>query len=137
MDAANFRPASDNTLDLGTAALSWNEGYFDGELNAFGGLSIDDCGTCNRIAAHLSASASLDYGATGANSCDDKTIALAGSADGNKVTWGVPTALASVAGTTFSAFVSAGDTVTVRRCNVTGSPTADPDPATINVSVWQ
>lgn len=137
MDSTSVRPAANNTYDMGTTGLSWRDAFFRRNLNSYGSLYIGSCGTCNALSAHMTGSASLDYGATGANSCDDLTITVTGAADGNRVTWGVPNALASVAGTTFSAFVSSSNTVTVRRCNVTGSPTADPGAATINVSVWQ
>lgn len=90
-----------------------------------------------RITNHISATASLNYGAVAANSCSDLTITLTGAADGNVVSLGVPTALASTAGLQFSAFVSLADTVTVRACNVTTSASADPAAATVRVSITQ
>ncbi len=88
----------------------------------------------------LSASALLDYTALEANSCEVLTVTVTGVAD--DATWtashGIPNALADVDGaterTTFFSWVSAADTVSVRRCNVTAVDTADPAAATVRVS---
>jgi hypothetical protein len=90
----------------------------------------------------LSGSASLDFTALAANSCEVLTIgSVTGAADGNTVAIGVPNALADVDGgterTTFFAWVSGTDTISVRRCNVTGSATAEPAAATVTVKVMQ
>jgi hypothetical protein len=91
--------------------------------------------------AHLSNTASLDFTALAANTCEVLTITLTGAADGDTVTLGVPNALADVDGgtgrTTFLGWVSAANTVSVRRCNVTGTVTADPLAATVRADVWQ
>jgi hypothetical protein len=93
------------------------------------------------INAHLSATASLDFTALAANSCEVLTISVSGAADGNTVVLGVPNALADVDGATertvFYGWVSASNTVSVRRCNVTGTVTANPAAATVRADVWQ
>lgn len=87
----------------------------------------------------LSATASLDFTALAANSCEVLTITVSGAADGDAVKLGVPNALADVDGaterTTFFGWVSAADTVSVRRCNVTGTVTAEPAAATVRAVV--
>jgi hypothetical protein len=107
-------------------------GYFADGLKIGGGTTI---------VKHLSATASLDFTALAANSCEVLTITVTGAADGNVVTLGVPNALADADGaterTTFFGWVSAADTVSVRRCNVTGSATGDPAAATVRADVWQ
>ena len=100
-------------------------------------LSIGAVGVGTPILGHLSATASLDFGATAANTCDDLTLTVTGAADGDTCIPAVPNALASVAGTIFSCFISAADTATVRRCNVTTSATADPASATVRADVWK
>lgn len=107
-------------------------------LNAGESLIIGD-GTA--ITKHFSGSASLDFTALAANSCEVLTISASGAVDGDRVVLGVPNALADVDGaterTTFFAWVSAADTVSVRRCNVTGAATANPAAATVWVDVWK
>lgn len=87
----------------------------------------------------LSATASLDFTALAANSCEVLTVTVTGAADGDPVHLGVPTALADVDGaterTTLYGFVSAADTVSVRRCNHTAAGTADPAAATVRATV--
>lgn len=101
------------------------------------GVSI---GTGASIIKHLSGTASLDFTALAANTCEVLTITVTGAADGNTVTLGVPTALADVDGaterTTFFGWVSATNTVSVRRCNVTAGATAEPAAATVRADVW-
>jgi hypothetical protein len=91
----------------------------------------------NFIKKHLSNSASLNFGAIGANSCSELTISVVGAADGDTVVLGVPNALASASTTlAFYGFVSAANTVTVRACQVAGQATSDPAAATIRADVW-
>ena len=98
-------------------------------------------GTGTAITKHLSATASLDFTALAASSCETLTVTVTGAADGNVVQLGVPNALADVDGATerthFYGWVSAADTVSVRRCNPTAGATADPAAATVRASVWQ
>lgn len=78
----------------------------------------------------LSATASLDFGATAAGACDSLTITVTGAADGDTVSLGIPAALAAAdTYQSFHGFVSAADTVTVKRCNPTNATTALTNPA--------
>lgn len=86
----------------------------------------------------LSATASIDFGATRAGSCEDSApIIVQGAQDGDVVQIGVPLGLASIAGTSFTGYVSAANTVKIRRCNSTGSTASDPNPAIIRVAVMR
>jgi hypothetical protein len=64
---------------------------------------------------------------------------VAGAADGDVVSLGIPNALANAEGatqrTTFSGWVSASNVVSVRRCNMTAATTADPARATVRAQV--
>jgi hypothetical protein len=82
----------------------------------------------------LSASVSLDFGATAAGACDALTITVAGAADGDTVALGIPAALAGAdTYQNFWAYVSAADTVTVKRCNPINATTALSNPAAATV----
>lgn len=85
------------------------------------------------------ASASLDFTALAANTCEVLTITVGGAADGDVVALGIPTALIDVDGATertvFNGWVSAANTVSVRRCNVTAAATAEPAAATVKAQV--
>jgi hypothetical protein len=71
----------------------------------------------------LRGSATLDFASTGAGAVADLTITVTGAADGDVVSLGVPNA-SITATATFTAWVSATNTVTVRF-----SPKATEDPA--------
>ena len=86
----------------------------------------------------LSVTASIDFGATRAGSCEDSNpIIVQGAQDGDVVQIGVPSSLASIAGTSFTGYVSAADRVKIRRCNSTGSTASDPNAAIIRVAVMR
>lgn len=88
----------------------------------------------------LSATASLNFGATAAGACDALTITVTGAADGNTVSLGIPHALANAdAYQSFYGWVSAANTVSVRRCNLTNATTAlsDPAAATVRATIIQ
>jgi hypothetical protein len=88
----------------------------------------------------LSASASLDFGATAAGACDALTITVTGAASGDVVSLGIPAALAAAdAYQGFWGYVSAANTVTVKRCNPINATTAlsNPAAATVRVQVNQ
>ena len=92
------------------------------------------------ITGHLTATASLDFSATAAGACDLLTVTVAGAADGDPVSLGVPTALAASDNyQNFTAYVSAANTVTVKRCNLLNLVTAlsNPAAATVRVDVWK
>jgi hypothetical protein len=90
-----------------------------------------------KIKTYYNASASLDWASIAANSCAEKTISLGGVTSGSIVDVGVPTALGATTGLTFTGYVSATGTVTVRACNVATSASADPAAATVIVAVFQ
>lgn len=88
----------------------------------------------------LAGTASLDFGATAAGACDSLTITVTGAADGDTVALGIPTALgAADAYQDFHGFVSAADTVTIKRCNPTNATTAlsNPAAATVRATVFK
>lgn len=92
------------------------------------------------ISRHFSVTASLDFAATAAGTCDSLTISAPGVIDGDSVYFGIPTALAaSDTYQTFYGYVSAADVVTLKRCNFTNLTTAlsNPAAATVRVDVWQ
>ena len=121
----DFDLAAGNVMTWGTDTNLYrsaaNTLKTDGAFIASGALTI---GGGTAISKHLSATASLDFTALAANTCEVLTITVTGATDGNMVTLGVPNALADVDGaterTTFFGWVSGTDTVSVRRCNVTG-----------------
>lgn len=82
----------------------------------------------------LYGSATLDFPNTAANDISDLTIAVTGAADGDIVTLGVPAG--STTQGSYSAFVSAADTVTVRFHNSNGGA-YDPASGTFKVAVWK
>jgi hypothetical protein len=89
--------------------------------NAWSGPFLNSTGSGSTVKKVISATASLDFTALAANTCEELTVASAGTE----------------ARTTYTGFVSATNTVTVRRCNSTGSTTANPAAATVRVSVTQ
>lgn len=114
-----------------------------GNIIANGQLGTDNLvvglGSGAQITKILGGSASLNFTALAANTCETLTITVTGAADGDPVSLGVPTALADVDGavesTSFFGWVSAANTVSVRRCNPTGTVTADPAAATVKALV--
>jgi hypothetical protein len=70
------------------------------------------------IPKYLTATASLSFGAIAQAACAQSTLALTGAATGDSIAPGWPATLES--GLTGSMFVSAGNTVAVRLCNLSG-----------------
>lgn len=95
------------------------------------GIRVGSVG--NLIDNIISATAALDFGSINAAASADLTIAVTGAEVGDSVTLGLPAA--PTAGIIFQAFVSSGDTVTVRATNITGSP-IDPASATYRATVF-
>jgi len=92
------------------------------------------------IAQHLSGTGIIDFGATAAGTCDIATITVTGALVGNVVDLGIPNALAGLnTYQLFNGYVSATDSVIVKRCNLTNAVTAltDAPSVTIRASVWQ
>lgn len=88
----------------------------------------------------LTGTASLNFGATAAGACDALTVTVTGAATGDNVILGIPATLAGAdAYQHFWSYVSAANTVTVKRCNPTNATTAlsDPAAATVRATVLQ
>lgn len=85
------------------------------------------------LAKTLTATSSLNFGSTAAQSSADLTITVTGAADGDVVSLGVPNAAVN-ANSNYTAWVSASNTVTVRFNNYS-SGSIDPANATFRVSV--
>ena len=107
--------------------------------NSFRGATTritNDSPSASIVPRVLFGSASLDFGATAANTCEDLTIPVTNARDGDSVELEIPNALASAAGTVFFKWVSANDTVTVRRCNVGVGAASNPAAATVGALVF-
>ncbi len=150
-------PARTNTIDLGSSSLKWRSGYLGTGLSIAGGPALtttNQTGTGSLVLATapnlttptigggtalrqlLAATARLDFTALAANSCEEFAVRVTGAADGDVVSLGIPNALASAdAKTTFFGFISAADTVKVRRCNLAPARTVDPATADVRVQV--
>lgn len=89
-----------------------------------------DANVQNVYAKILVATATLDFPSTAAGAIADLTISVPGAALGDAVILGVPNG-SQTATATFSAFVSAADTVKVRY-----SPKATEDPASGTFKVY-
>jgi hypothetical protein len=71
----------------------------------------------------------LDWGATSANSCDSFTPLITGVINGSPCFVGTDDSAVLDTDGILQAFGTADNTVTVRRCNLTGGALANPDPA--------
>lgn len=87
------------------------------------------------VAIVLSGSATLDFPNTLAQTDSDLTITVTGAVDGDPVDVGIPNASAN-AGSCYTAWVSAADTVTV-RFSVYGVLAKDPASGTFKVKVFK
>ncbi len=132
----DFNPQDATGMALGLPGFRWDLQGRNVDLT--GTLKI---GAGTAITRHLSGTASLDFTALAANTCEVLTVPVTSATDGDTVTLGIPNALADVDGgterTLFFGWVSAGGTVSVRRCNVTGTVTAEPAAATVRADVLQ
>ena len=82
----------------------------------------------------LSGTGSVDFTALAAGTCETFTVTVTGAANGDSVALGIPAAAwATTEYATIEGFVSATDTVTVKRCNLTNSTTALSNPASVTV----
>ena len=98
-----------------------------------GGVAVGASGAA--ISTILSGTASLDFAQALATTCEELTITVTGAADGNPVQIGIPNALVNHNLTaTFTAWISAADTVKVRRC-VISADGSDPAAATVRATV--
>lgn len=86
------------------------------------------------LAKTLTNTATLDFGSTAAGAATDLTITVTGAADGDPVSLGVPNA-STVSDGSFTAWVSATNTVTVRFTNNNLVSALDPASGTFRASV--
>jgi len=84
-------------------------------------------------ANNLEATATLNFGSTATLACTDLTVTLTGAVLGDIVSLGIPH-VSMPAGGSYSAWVSAANTVTVRYCNNTAG-SLDPASGTFKVSI--
>ena len=101
-------------------------------LYAIGGTKF---GSGTTLTNMLTGSAALDFPSTLTLAESDLTITVTGAADGDTVNLGVPNG-SVLAGSCFTAWVSAADTVTVRFNNYS-AVSRDPASGTFKVSVWK
>ncbi|MFT3932332.1 MAG: hypothetical protein QM726_01855 [Chitinophagaceae bacterium] len=87
------------------------------------------------LAKTLTATASLDFPSVTGIGSSTLTISVAGAADGDVVSLGVPNALASVSGVVYSAYVSSPGVVTVRYTNNNSLSAINPAAATFRVTI--
>lgn len=80
--------------------------------------TVVEIGFKSTISSIYTNTASLTFGAIASNGVAEQTITVTGAATGDTVVAGAPAALES--GLTFSAFVSAANTVKIRLHNNTG-----------------
>lgn len=113
-----------------------NDNEFTGVIEA-GELTVDRTFSLPNIGGLLLVSASetavLNFPSTAAGTSSDLTITVTGAADGNPVSLGVPNA-STLANGSFSAWVSAADTVTIRFAN-NSSGALDPASGTFRATV--
>lgn len=110
--------------------------YSDRSLVDFGTVKalVSDSLAAYTLAKTLTATASLNFPSTAAATCSDLTITVSGAADGNPVSIGVPGA-SVLANGSYSAWVSASNTVTVRFCNHQAAGSLDPASGTFRATV--
>lgn len=81
----------------------------------------------------IKASATLDFPSLGGGLCTDLTMSVPGAVANDPVMFSLPADLSTATRSTFNAWVSATDTVTVRHCSINGSN--NPPSAVYNVVV--
>jgi hypothetical protein len=123
--ASNFQAQVYTKTNAATAA---NELF---AMNDAGNESILT-GTVTNI---FKGSGALDFGSTLANTNADLTLTITGAADGDPVALGTPNA-SIIGGTTFTAWVSSANTVTVRFNNYT-TGAKDPASGTFKALVYK
>lgn len=93
-------------------------------------------GNGDPILKHLTGTGTLDFGTVAANTSSDLTITVTGAATEDTVALGVPNG-SVVADTSYTAWVSSANTVTVRLNNHATSTSANPASGTFRADVWQ
>jgi hypothetical protein len=114
-----------NTTVAGTMGVTGNTAAVSSTLSVGGGAAI---------AKVITGTGSVDFTALAAGTCENFTITVTGAANGDSVALGIPAAAwATTEYATIEGFVSATNTVTVKRCNLTNATTALSDPAAVTV----
>lgn len=93
-------------------------------------------GGWQKIANEISGSATLDFPSTGHGNSADLTFTVTGASEGDVVALGIPNA-SIVANASFTAWVSATDTITVRFNNYASSGNSDPASGTFKIKVFK
>jgi hypothetical protein len=101
-------------------------------FNADGSVQINSSAAIQKV---LTATATLDFGSTSAQSSSDLAITLTGAAVGDTVSLGVPNG-SVLSNSSFSAWVSATNTVTVRFNNYS-SGSQNPSSGSFRVTIMQ
>lgn len=139
--------AANQFVALAGGSPSWGV-YSNAKFDVYGGLRIQPIdfaflgtgGATNAaITAHNSNTASLNFGVILAAACSELTMTVTGATTNSTVALGGAnlTTLMGTAGiSTYSAWASAADTVTVRVCNTTALSSSDPAAATIRADIW-
>jgi hypothetical protein len=118
-----------NLIDAQVAGVS------EFKITAAGAESVASIaiGGGTAILKHLSATGVLDFANLAAIGCEDLTITVTGAALGDTVDIGIPNG-SVVANGTFTGWVSATNTVSIRFCTVVSG---DPASGTFRADVWQ
>lgn len=143
-NGVEFNWLSLNSSGQLTGTATWNAapigsnyggaGTINGLLKANGAGVVSQANPGSDYAkVPLTATATLDFGSIAAAASEDLTITVAGAVIGYSTTYGLPAS--PTAGITWTSFVSAADTVTIRATNITASA-VDPASATYRATVF-
>jgi hypothetical protein len=143
VNAANLGGIAASTYarqDIGNA-FSGNQSVA-GNLNVSGNSATSGSltiGGGTGITKHLSMTFNAAFPALKPSTCSALTFTLTGASDGDTLALGVPNALMTGGGTlTYSAWVSASDTITIRACNINpNTPQKTAGTGAIRVDVWK
>ena len=93
-------------------------------------------GGWQKIANEITGSATLDFPITGHGTSSDLSFTVTGAEEGDVVSLGIPN-IAMVANVSYTAWVSAANTVTIRLDHYASSGSVDPSSATFKVKVFK
>lgn len=149
-DAAGDVNIFTGTLQASTTAL------FTGAMTTYGDVTIGDASTDTldinasttlrntrfgtsgaTITGHLSASSTVDFASVTASSCNTQTVTVTGASPRDTVVLGLGDDLGGIASSTYKAWVSAANTVSIQLCLFAGAATTNPGGAALRVDVWQ
>ncbi len=133
-----------NATPMGKAGKTWNvvgllngqtwatPGAIGGTTPGTGAFTTVNIGTGTTITQVLSATATLDFANQAAIGCNDLTITVTGAALGDAVDIGVPNGSVPNGTASFTGWVNATNTVTIRYCQlVSGDPASGTFRATV------